>query len=111
MHNIFLSWIEEKRNELLKLGIVVEICNFCKEKCKESPDPAQRIYLDTNFYTGSICVWESGQMDVQIINASTGEQILYDYKDNLDKNIDFNIILKPYIDKIVEGSKKYKKEF
>ncbi|CUU50371.1 immunity protein TriTu family protein [Clostridium beijerinckii] len=111
MHNIFRNWIKEKRNELLKLGVIVEICDFSNEKYKESPDPAQRIYLDTDFYTASICVWESGQMDVQIINISTGEQILYDYKDNLGKDIDFNIILKPYIDKIVEYPKEYKKKF
>jgi hypothetical protein len=50
-------------------------------KCSphERDKPSCHLFLTTSKFLGSMCVWSSGECEIEILNASSGERVWWDY--------------------------------
>lgn len=100
MNEQFLNWAKENEKNILKKGISLEILDFKKAiKEKRLTNPCQTIYYNSKNKIGSVSVWKSGCMDIEIIDCNTEEIEYYKHFDD-ENNIDFNNRLKVFFSKM-----------
>lgn len=92
MTNLFLKWNEENRVKLDKIGITIEqiIAN-------DEPSDNRGIAVDylSKICLGRVSVWESGDVDIEILDINSEEVLLYEHFDSL-KTVDFHELLKGF---------------
>lgn len=96
----FLQWNEENRNKFDKMGITIDqIIN--NDKTTDN-DGIAIDYL-SKICLGRVSVWESGDIDMEILNISSEEVLLYKHYNSL-KTVDFNKLLQEFFDVMLHGT-------
>lgn len=96
MHLSFKKWIEDKSAELLTNGIKTIIVRFI-EPDGELADPVIVVEHLASEYMGEVMVWQSGNMDFEVLEVDSGKMILWQHKE-LECESEFEDALKEYFD-------------
>ncbi len=91
---LFLQWNEENRKKLDKMGITID-------QIIENDEPTDNDGVAVDYLSeiclGRVSVWESGDVDMEILNISSEEVLLYKHYDSL-MIVDFNKLLQEFFD-------------
>ncbi|WP_028552119.1 immunity protein TriTu family protein [Paenibacillus sp. UNC451MF] len=92
----FMLWVETNKGELEDLFISTK---FIKHTTPESsvPNPSTGIINESEQCLGQVIVWESTQMEYEVVNIQTEEMILWRYIEKLPVEPNFNEILTEYL--------------
>ena len=101
MNKKFLEWARKRKNYLLQVGISSEIPDFEQAiEDKKLTNPCQTVYYDSEARIGSVSVWQSGCMDIEIIDCVTEEIEYYRHFDKIKSSIAFDNILEEFFEKM-----------
>lgn len=92
MHRRFLEWIKEIRDGLEEKGIMTDHINVTSN---DVPNPSTIVDHSTQYCMGRVSVWETGQMDVEVLHIDTEKTLLYEHY-NLEKKNEFSKALRKY---------------
>ncbi|OPH47377.1 hypothetical protein BC351_40190 [Paenibacillus ferrarius] len=102
MNNKFLLWVKSKESVLQISNITCEIRDSTAEVIeKKSENPCQIVFFDSGKKMGSVCVWKSGFMDIEILDFDTEKKEYYKHSDDIGLNPDFDDILREFLDRMV----------
>ena len=96
----FLQWNEENRKKLDKMGITID--QIIKNDEATDNDGIAVDYL-SEICLGRVSVWESGDVDMEILNINSEEVLLYKHYDSL-KTVGFNQLLQEFFDVMRNGT-------
>lgn len=99
MHKLFKKWIEKNKSKLMDMGINTEIIRFT-DNTEEILDNVIVIESISKNYFGEVTVWNSGYMDMEIIDKETGKQCLWIHKD-LTEDSNFDEIMYEYVNFLI----------
>ncbi|MEW4426696.1 MULTISPECIES: immunity protein TriTu family protein [Paenibacillus] len=100
----FRQWAEQKAGQLQRLHITTEPVNHGHVNEQYIPDPSTGFVLESGCAMGQVTVWESGQMEYEVINIETEELILWKYIERIgDETPDFDRLLQVYIQVLQTG--------
>lgn len=104
IRNKFKQWAESRIDKLNVDSISSE---FIKHKIDESrvPNPSTGVIHESENCIGQVIVWESCQMEYEVVNIETEEMILWKYIEKVSNDSDFNEILKVYFEVLQTGIK------
>jgi len=100
----FKQWAESNIESLNEEFISTE---FVKHKMDESliPNPSTVIIHESENCLGQVIVWESCQMEYEVLNITTEEMILWKYIEKISEEPNFYNILKEYFRVLQSGLK------
>ncbi|MGO4185351.1 hypothetical protein AB4Z45_02875 [Paenibacillus sp. MCAF9] len=100
----FKLWVESNKSELASLSISTE---FVKHDLPESsvPDPSTGIINESDRCIGQVTVWESKQMEYEVVHIGSEEMILWRYIEKLPVEPNFDEILAEYFHVLQTGLK------
>lgn len=101
MHKKFFEWIKNVESDLEAKGITTENVNMTGDNV---PNPSITVDNFSQVCIGRISVWETGEMDVEILHFETEERLMYEHYE-LDDEPDFNKILIDYLNVLSTGTK------
>jgi hypothetical protein len=94
-NNYFNDWLILNSNRFAQMGMVQNIT--INKGIGELPNPTVVAEHSANKRVGQVIVWELGFMDFEIVDFSTGEQIMWEHRD-LEVVPDFDSILAKYFE-------------
>ena len=94
-NNYFNDWLVLNSNRFAQMGIVQNIT--INKGIGELPNPTVVVEHSVNKRVGQVIVWESGFMDIEILDFNMGEQIMWEHRD-LEGIPDFDSILEKYFE-------------
>lgn len=100
----FKGWIEERIEIFQNEGIATEFV-MPDADVELFAKPFIRIIQETKVCMGQVIVYESREMDFEVIHTDTEELLLWRYFENIYDDIDFNLILKQYFYTLKSGTK------
>ena len=95
MHRRFAKWAEQKRRDLDALGVSTEEICLAEGGTK----PAARVDHRSSCCMGRVTVWESGELEAEVLDLRSGEIFLAIHHD-LASEPDFDATLQCYLDGI-----------
>ncbi|MEO2075981.1 MAG: hypothetical protein ABGX20_11485 [Bacillus sp. (in: firmicutes)] len=97
MKELFFSWFKEHKEELLKRGIKTDLI------LEPTMTDNSAIYADhiSSGRMGRVTVWNSGLIDMEILDQNSGETIFYTHLEIRETNPQINCVLKEYFDRLV----------
>ncbi|WP_018759631.1 immunity protein TriTu family protein [Paenibacillus terrigena] len=105
MRTKFQLWVESKKKELEKVHIKMEHVRHKNPDESSIPDPSTGVIYESECCLGQVTVWESRQMEYEVVNIATGEMILWEYIERLPAEPDFNEILEKFFLVLQRGLK------
>lgn len=100
----FTQWAELKAGPLRTLHITTEPVNRSHVKEQYIPDPSTGFVHESGCAMGQVTVWESGQMEYEVINIETEELILWKYIEQIQEETpDFDKLLQGYFQVLQTG--------
>ena len=107
VRNKFKQWAESSIEQLKEEFISTE---FVKHKIDESlvPNPSTGVIHESEKCLGQVIVWESCQMEYEVVNIGTEEMILWKYIEEISPDTDFTDLLKEYFEVLQTGINKKK---
>jgi hypothetical protein len=97
--------VEDTRNELEMLFITTEYVKHKNADESLIPNPSTGIINESENCLGQVTVWESQQMEYEVVNISTEEMILWKYIEKLPGDPNFDEILEKYFHVLQTGLK------
>lgn len=101
MHKKFFKWIKNVENDLVVKGITTENINVTDDNV---PNPSITVDNFSQVCIGRISVWETGEMDVEVLHFETEERLMYEHYE-LGDEPDFDKILIDYLNVLSTGTK------
>ncbi|MDQ0899385.1 MULTISPECIES: hypothetical protein [unclassified Paenibacillus] len=100
----FKLWVESNKSDLAYLSISTE---YVKHNTPESsvPDPSTGIINESERCLGQVTVWESAQMEYEVVHIATEEMLLWRYIEKLPAEPNFDEILAEYFHVLQTGLK------
>lgn len=99
MNKKLIIWQTENKDRLLNMGIVTE-------NIRESPEnilhKGVTVEHASSKCLGQVSAWESGLLDIEIIDIETEDRLLLEHYE-LKDDIDFNNILQKYIEIMISA--------
>lgn len=96
----FLQWNEENHKRLDKMGITID-------QIIENDEPTDNNGMAVDYLSeiclGRVSVWQSGDVDIEILDISSEEVLLYKHYDSL-KIVDFDKLLQEFFDVMQHGT-------
>ncbi len=100
----FRQWAEQKAGQLQRLNITTEPVNHGHVNEQDIPDPSTGFVHESECAMGQVTVWESGQMEYEVINIETEELILWKYIEHIQEETpDFDKLLQIYFQVLQTG--------
>ncbi len=100
----FVQWAELKAGPLRTLHITTEPVNHGRVNEQYIPDPSTGVVHESECAMGQVTVWESGQMEYEVINIETEELILWKYIEQIQEETpDFDKLLRIYFQVLQTG--------
>ncbi|WP_418038885.1 hypothetical protein [Paenibacillus xylanilyticus] len=100
----FRQWAELKAGPLQRLHITTEPVNHGHVNEQYIPDPSTGVVHESECAMGQVTVWESGQMEYEVINIETEELILWKYIEQIQEETpDFDKLLQIYFQVLQTG--------
>ncbi|MGG4482304.1 immunity protein TriTu family protein [Paenibacillus illinoisensis] len=100
----FRQWAEQKAGQLQRLNITTEPVNHGHVNEQDIPDPSTGFVHESECAMGQVTVWESGQMEYEVINIETEELILWKYIEQIQEETpDFDKLLQIYFQVLQTG--------
>ncbi|MGG4131343.1 hypothetical protein ABEW19_24005 [Paenibacillus illinoisensis] len=100
----FTQWAEQKAGPLRTLHITTEPVNRGHVNKQYIPDPSTGFVHESGCAMGQVTVWESGQMEYEVINIETEELILWKYIEQIQEETpDFDKVLQGYLQVLQTG--------
>ena len=99
MNIVFYRWFEKNHDLFSRNEIVTENIRHSPEG---SPVPCVTLEQESAFSLGQISVWETGGMDVEVVNTQSEKVILFEHHE-LQVNSDFEAILGRYFEAMRTG--------
>lgn len=100
----FNQWAEQKAGPLRTLHITTESVNHGHVDEHYIPDPSTGFVHESEYAMGQVTVWESRQMEVEVVNIETEELILWKYIEQIeDETPDFDELLQGYFQVLQTG--------
>jgi len=100
MTDLFLQWNEENHKALNNMGVTIDQILMSKE-------PTNNVCVAIDYLSkaclGRVSVWESGNIDIEILDIDSEKVLLYEHYD-FDKSPDFWNLLKDYFNIMQHGS-------
>ncbi|AUB35549.1 hypothetical protein COO91_01437 [Nostoc flagelliforme CCNUN1] len=81
----FECWIQEKYQEIEKLGYKAEVV----KSPSDINEPSTRLDLDSDNYIARITLWESGESYLEIVDVLSENMVFNEYI-VIDKNMNFS---------------------
>lgn len=100
----FKEWVQERIELFQNEGITTEFV-MPDVDIELLAKPFVRIIQETKVCMGQVIVYESREMDFEIIHIETEELLLWKYFESTDDNVDFNLILTEYFNTLKSGIK------
>ena len=88
------EWLSQNEKKLERLGIKLNDLTYSVEG---SPDPSLRVDHVSDSFMGRITVWNSRNIDIEVIDFNTGDTKLYEQKEIIDDFPDFDLLLENYV--------------
>ena len=104
----FNQWAEQKAGPLRTLHITTEPVNHghVDEQRIPVPDPSTGFVHESEYAMAQVTVWESRQMEYEVVNIETEELILWKYIEQVEKeDPDFDELLQIYFQVLQTGVK------
>ncbi|MCQ6564117.1 immunity protein TriTu family protein [Paenibacillus mendelii] len=101
----FKYWVEKSKGELENSLITTEFIKYKTLDESLIPDPSTGIIHESKNCFGQVIVWESGQMEYEVLNIRTEEMILWRYFEKVPDEPDFDNILAEYFFVLQSGLK------
>ncbi|MFS0871951.1 hypothetical protein [Paenibacillus xylanilyticus] len=103
----FNQWAEHHAECLQSLGITTEQVKHGDVDEQLVPDPSIGFVHESEYAIGQVTVWESNQMEYEVVNIETEELILWKYVEKVDddENLDFDGLLQQYFRVLQSGLK------
>ena len=98
MRELLQNWIEMRRTDLAKIGITTGEVHMGPDV---PPKPGLYVDHDTSTALGRIVIWESGEMEVEVISAEDGKQLFWKYYE-LEGEPNFDLLLQNYLNALTE---------
>ncbi|WP_402876306.1 hypothetical protein [Paenibacillus illinoisensis] len=100
----FRQWAEQNAGPLRTLHITTEPMNRGLVNEQYIPDPSTGFGHESECAMGQVTVWESGQMEYEVVNIETEELILWKYIEQIQEdNPDFDKLLHVYFQVLQTG--------
>ncbi|WP_336780363.1 hypothetical protein [Paenibacillus illinoisensis] len=100
----FNQWAELKAGQLQRLHITTEQVNHGRVNEQYIPNPSTGVVHESECAMGQVTVWESGQMEYEVINIETEELILWKYIEQIQEEApDFDKLLQIYFQLLQTG--------
>ncbi|MFX3646842.1 MAG: hypothetical protein ACE3K2_16485 [Paenibacillus sp.] len=104
--NRFKQWAEQQADCLKSLHISTEQREHPDHDNHSIPDPSTGYVHESKCAIGQVTVWESGQMEYEVIHIETEVLILWKYIERIDeKEPDFDELLTTYFQVVQSGQK------
>ncbi|WP_339236746.1 hypothetical protein MKX40_23410 [Paenibacillus sp. FSL R5-0517] len=102
----FKQWVEQQVDGLKSLHISTEQREHSVYDDHIIPDPSTGFVHESGCAIGQVTVWESGQMEYEVIHIETEMLILWKYIERIDeKEPDFAELLTTYFQVVQSGQK------
>lgn len=98
----FKIWVDRNNHSLADLS--TEYIKHTNPECSV-PDPSTGIINESKRCLGQVIVWESRQMEFEILHIETEESILWKYIERLPDEPNFDEILADYFQVMQTGKK------
>ena len=100
----FRQWAKRKAGPLRTLHITTEPVNHGRVNEQYISDPSTGFVHESGCAMGQVTVWESGQMEYEVINIETEELILWKYIEQIQEETpDFDKLLQIYFQVLQTG--------
>lgn len=101
----FKQWAEANTELLHSDFISTEIIEKTQLNGKRVADPSVVVLHEAAYCLGEIIVWESAQLEYQVVKIQTEERLLWNYIDKLSENPNFDEITTEYFKVLNSGLK------
>ncbi|UPK42735.1 immunity protein TriTu family protein [Paenibacillus pabuli] len=106
IRNEFSQWAKCQAEHLQSLGISTEPAKQGDVDEHLIPDPSTGFIHESEYAIGQVTVWESKQMEYEVVNIKTEELLIWKYVENIeDDEPDFDEILREYFEVLQSGLK------
>ncbi|MFC9709233.1 hypothetical protein ACFTRD_13885 [Paenibacillus sp. NPDC056933] len=104
IRNQLNQWAEQYAERLQSLGISTERVKAESVGPHLIPDPSTGFIHESKYALGQVTVWESKQMEYEVVNIETEELILWKYVERIESDEpDFNEMLSEYFEVLQSG--------
>lgn len=93
MRELLQNWIETRRTDLAKIGITTGEVHMGPDV---PPNPGLYVDHHTSSALGRILIWDSGEMEVEVISTKDGKQLFWKYY-QLAGELNFDLLLQNYL--------------
>lgn len=104
IRQIFKAWVEGKIESFQNEGVSTEFV-MPDVDIEFLAKPFIRIIQETRCCMGQVIVYESREMDFEVIHIETEELLLWEYFENIDDGIEFELALNQYFYTLKSGTK------
>ncbi|OAB38298.1 hypothetical protein PMSD_08030 [Paenibacillus macquariensis subsp. defensor] len=105
IRNKFKQWANSNIEELRIVNILTELVKHNNIDESHLPNPSTGIIHESKSCLGQVIVWESHQMEYEVLNIETEEMILWKYIEKIADEPNFDDILKDYFQVLKSGLK------
>lgn len=100
----FKAWVEDNIESMKTDGIATEFV-MPDVEIELLAKPFIKIIQQTKICMGQVIVYESREMDFEVIHIETEELFLWKYFENINDGFDFDMVLHPYLHTLKSGNK------
>ncbi|BBH20450.1 hypothetical protein Back11_17950 [Paenibacillus baekrokdamisoli] len=101
----FKQWADSNIEELRIVNISTEFVKHNNIDESRVPNPSTGIIHESESCLGQVIVWESHQMEYEVVNIETEEMILWKYIEKIAGEPNFDDILNEYFQVLQSGLK------
>jgi len=103
--SLFKAWAITNVENLISRKVSTEFVIRKDIDVEKLLDPSTVIRHESENCVGQVIVWESGQLEYQVVHIQTEEQLLWNYIEKLSENPNFDEITTEYFKVLISGLK------
>lgn len=97
MEQLFYRWFNENKTVLANKGIQTEEI----KQSKRNINPSVVAEHTTDLRIGRVTVWNSGLLDMEILEQSSMETVFYKHLEITDDYLDVEVIIEDYVKELI----------